>query len=80
MGFGNLSVGEVVVLLVIGLLVFGARGLPEAGKAVGKGLRQFKRAMNEARDAVEGGPETGTRPPGDPGPRPADPLPRRLLE
>ncbi|OLC06861.1 MAG: hypothetical protein AUH42_04645 [Gemmatimonadetes bacterium 13_1_40CM_70_11] len=70
MGLGNLSGGELVILLVICLLVFGARGLPEAGKAVGKGLREFRRAWNEARDAVDAEPE----PPG-----PVTP-PRRLLE
>jgi len=75
MGLGNLSVGELVILLVIGLLVFGAHGLPEAGKAVGKGLREFKRAWNEARDGVHTGPEPPPAPPAD-----AAPPPRRLLE
>jgi TatA/E family protein of Tat protein translocase len=55
MGLGNLSGGELVILLVICLLVFGANRLPEAGRAVGKGLREFTRAWNEARDAVEPG-------------------------
>ena len=36
---GNLSGGELLILLVIVLLVFGANRLPEAGKAVGKGIR-----------------------------------------
>ncbi len=76
MGLGNLSIGELVILLVIGLLVFGAHGLPEAGKAVGKGLREFKRAWNEARDVVNTGPEP---PPSSPPPAAATP-PRRLLE
>ncbi len=70
MGLGNLSGGELVILLVICLLVFGARGLPEAGKAVGKGLREFQRAWHEARDAAHAEPEP---------PAPATP-PRLLLE
>ena len=66
--FGNLGAGEIVILLLIVLLVFGANRLPDAGRAVGKGLREFKRALNETRDAVERPDET-----------PPDP-PRRLLE
>ena len=68
MGLGNLSGGELLLLLVIALLAFGARRLPDATKAVGKGLREFKRALNETRDAVERPDET-----------PPDP-PRHLLE
>jgi sec-independent protein translocase protein TatA len=49
---GNLGGGELILLLVIALLVFGANRLPEAGRAVGKGLRQFRRALSEAQDAV----------------------------
>ncbi len=75
MGLGNLSVGELVILLVIGLLVFGAHGLPEAGKAVGKGLREFKRVWNEARDVVNSESEPPPAPPAA-----APPPPRRLLE
>ncbi len=50
---GNLSGGEILILLVVVLLAFGANRLPEAGKAVGKGIREFRRALHEARDAVE---------------------------
>ena len=44
-----MSGGELVLLLVVALLALGARRLPEAGGMVGKGLRQFHRALNEAR-------------------------------
>ena len=71
---GNLSGGELLILLVIGLLVFGAHGLPEAGKAVGKGLREFRRALNAARDAVERGPESSRSAP------PSAPAPKRLID
>jgi sec-independent protein translocase protein TatA len=43
--------------VVIALLVFGAGRLPEAGRAVGKGLREFRRAMSEAQDALRREPE-----------------------
>ena len=47
MGLGNLSGGELLLLLVIALLAFGARRLPDATRAVGKGLREFKRSLKD---------------------------------
>lgn len=52
-----MSGGEVLLLLLIALLALGARRLPEAGSMVGKGLRQFHRALNEARGAVGDDPD-----------------------
>lgn len=72
---GNLSAGEILILLVIALLVFGGKGLPEAGRSFGRGLREFRRSLNEARDAL-GRPD-------DPAPprSPESPAaPKRLLE
>lgn len=69
---GNLSAGELLILLVIALLVFGGRGLPEAGRTIGKGLREFRRALNEAQDAM-GRPD-------DPSPPRSKSGPKRLLE
>ena len=75
---GNLSGGEILILMVIVLLVFGANRLPEAGKAVGKGMREFQRALTEARDAVKGGAPTrpGSAPPSSAAPR----APNRLID
>jgi len=46
------SGGELVLLFVIVLLALGAHRLPEAGRTLGKGLRDFQRALNEARHAM----------------------------
>ena len=74
---GNVGGTEIVILLVIVLLVFGAHRLPEAGRSVGKGLREFRRALNEARDAIEREPPAG-RPPSE---RPSeDAAPKRLSD
>jgi len=43
------SGGELFLLLVIALLVLGAHRLPEAGRLVGKGLRDFQRALRSSR-------------------------------
>jgi len=43
----NLGVGEILLILLVLLLFFGARRLPELGGALGKGLREFKRSVRE---------------------------------
>ena len=43
----GLGMPELVVILVIALLVFGAGKLPQVGSSVGKALREFKGAMEE---------------------------------
>jgi sec-independent protein translocase protein TatA len=53
-----MSGGELLLVLVIALLALGARRVPEVGGMVGKGLRQFHRALNEARGAIAQDPET----------------------
>jgi sec-independent protein translocase protein TatA len=47
MGFGNLGIWEVMLILVVLLLVFGARRLPEIGSALGKGIREFKSSVRD---------------------------------
>jgi sec-independent protein translocase protein TatA len=51
--FGNLGFTEIMLLLLIILLVFGARRLPEIGSAMGKGIREFKRSMREVTDEID---------------------------
>jgi TatA/E family protein of Tat protein translocase len=46
----SLGPAELVLILVIVLLVFGAGKLPELGAALGKGLREFKKAQAEITD------------------------------
>jgi TatA/E family protein of Tat protein translocase len=57
----DISAIQIVIVLVIALLVFGPKRLPELGRQVGKGLREAKRQMNEVtsdltaiRDEVDG--------------------------
>jgi sec-independent protein translocase protein TatA len=48
------SVGpmELVVVLVIALVVLGPKRLPDAGKAIGKGIREFKGAIGGSHGAI----------------------------
>jgi len=45
--FGSLGMWEVLVILFIVLLLFGARRLPEIGGSLGKGIREFKGSLRE---------------------------------
>lgn len=44
---------ELIVVLLIVLLVFGAKRLPEVGSSLGKGIREFKRSIREVKDSVD---------------------------
>mgnify|MGYP001433161153 CR=1 FL=1 len=50
---GQLGMQELLVIFVIALLVFGPKKLPELGKSLGKGLREFKRATNELKSSFD---------------------------
>ena len=41
----NLGPWEIIILVVVLLLVFGSRRLPEIGRSVGKGMREFKNSV-----------------------------------
>ncbi len=45
--FGSIGMPEMIIILVIALVVFGPGKLPEIGGAIGKGIKDFKRAMTE---------------------------------
>jgi Tat protein translocase TatB subunit len=51
--FGSIGGFEMLVLLVIGLLVFGPRRLPEIGRTLGKAMVEFRRAAMELRSSIE---------------------------
>ena len=44
---GNIGLPELIVVLIIALLVFGAGRLPEVGAQIGKGIKDFKKAMKD---------------------------------
>ena len=49
----GLSGGELVLVLVVVLVLFGAKKIPEFAKGLGKGLTEFKKASREVTDEIE---------------------------
>lgn len=67
MPFGNLGFGEILVILIIVLLLFGAKRIPEIAGSMGKGIREFKRNISDAdrtlRDSMSDRPADRLPPP-----------------
>lgn len=61
----NLGGPELIILLVVVVLLFGARKLPELGSSVGKSITNFKRGMREAQDEDDDEPVGTTSSPND---------------
>ncbi|HEY1953885.1 MAG TPA: twin-arginine translocase TatA/TatE family subunit [Gemmatimonadaceae bacterium] len=46
--FGNLGFPELLIIMVVILLLFGAKRIPEIAGSMGKGIREFKKNINDA--------------------------------
>jgi len=51
---GSLGLPEILLLVLIIILIFGAKRLPEIGKGLGKGIQNFKRSLKGKPDEIEG--------------------------
>jgi len=47
---GSIGLPEVLVVLLIVILIFGASRLPEIGRGIGKGIRNFKDSVRDSKD------------------------------
>lgn len=82
-GFGSVGVWEVILILAVLLLVFGARRLPEIGSALGKGIREFKSSVKDIEGEFNRPADRGSRdlPKSEAPPRPetpSEPPPREV--
>lgn len=59
---------ELILILIIGLVVFGPGKLPEIGRAVGKGIQEFKKASSEFSNSINETPSNGSITPTPPNP------------
>jgi sec-independent protein translocase protein TatA len=62
------SPGHIILVLIGALLIFGPKRLPDIGKSLGKGIREFKGALNHLTDDE---PQTSSTPATVPPPAPA---------
>jgi sec-independent protein translocase protein TatA len=51
--FGSIGMPELMIILVIALIIFGPRKLPELGRSLGRSLSEFKRASNELKNTLD---------------------------
>jgi sec-independent protein translocase protein TatA len=56
---------ELILLLVIVLIIFGPGKLPDIGNAVGKGIREFRKASSDLEESVRGESKRTEQPPPD---------------
>lgn len=51
--FGSLGATEIILIIVAIILLFGAKKIPELAQGVGKGMREFKKAVKEVEDDIK---------------------------
>ncbi len=51
--FGSIGMPELIIILVIALIIFGPRKLPELGKSLGRSINEFKRASTDLQNTLE---------------------------
>ncbi len=56
--FGNLGTGEILLILLVVLIFFGAKKIPELAQGLGKGIREFRKAARDVQDEMEKGNST----------------------
>ncbi len=57
MFLGNLGTGEILLIALVVLLLFGGKKIPELMKGLGKGVKSFKDGLNEVEKQIEADPE-----------------------
>lgn len=68
MNFGNMGFMEILLILVVVLLLFGAKRLPEIGQSFGKSIREFKKGIADVDRSLNEDSRSSLPP------RPADPI------
>lgn len=58
---GSVGPTEIIVILLLVLLLFGAKRIPEIAQSLGKGIREFKRSMREIETEIEAPPPKITK-------------------
>lgn len=51
--FGNLGTGEIILIILAILILFGAKKIPELAQGIGKGMKEFKRALKDVEEDIK---------------------------
>lgn len=51
--FGNLGASEILIIVLVILILFGSKKIPELAQGIGKGMREFKKALHEVEDDIK---------------------------
>jgi len=51
--FGNLGAGEILLIVLVILILFGSKKIPELAQGIGKGMREFKKALNDVQEDIK---------------------------
>jgi sec-independent protein translocase protein TatA len=49
------SIPDLAIIAILGMVLFGAKNIPELGRNLGKGLREFKSGVTDLKDEIESG-------------------------
>jgi sec-independent protein translocase protein TatA len=55
--FENIGFGELLLILVVVLVLFGAKKIPELAKGLGKGISEFKKGLKDVEDEIKSSDE-----------------------
>ena len=53
LAFLNFGTGEIIAIVLVSLLLFGGRKIPELMRGLGKGIKSFKQGMNEVEEEIK---------------------------
>jgi len=51
--FGNFGAIEIILILLVVLILFGAKKIPELAKGLGKGMSEFKKGLKDVEDEIK---------------------------
>ncbi len=51
--FENLGGGELLIIILVFVILFGGKKIPEVAQGIGKGIREFKKALNDVQDDIK---------------------------
>lgn len=55
--FGNLGAGEIILIVLVVLLLFGAKKIPELARGIGKGMTEFKKGLKDVETDIKSASE-----------------------